>query len=507
MKDTKKIKYNLIIGVLGQIVTLVLGMVVPKLVLTSYGSEVNGLISSITNIYAYIALVEAGVTAASCQALYQPIAQKNRDGINGVLSATNRYYRKTGIIYVLLIFVFSFVYPVFIDTELSFWAVSLIIFFNGIGGAINFFVHGKYLILLKADGKNYIRTGVEIFTTVAKQLAKIVFIALGYDVVMVQFVTMLVSFVQMAYITYYIRKRYAWIDLKIKPNYESISQSKNVLVHQVNYLITSNADTVILTFFCNLKIVSVYSLYILLFNMVDKILHIIRDSLEFKVANLFYTSKKVFLPFFRAYEVYYITLAFSLYSVVDYFVQPFLKIYTAGVTDVNYIIKFLPLFFVGAKLWTIVGYPCDAMIHIAGHFKQTQKSAIAEAAINVAISLLLVYHYGIKGVLTGTIISAVFRAFYRIIYVHKNIVKEKKIWGAFKTIIVNVTVFALIDWIGDSICIEFSSYLDMIVYCIPFAASVFGIFFIINSIFEPKAFMVLKEIMTDALIKNKHPKR
>lgn len=494
MKDTKKIKYNLIIGVLGQIVTLLLGIVVPKLVLTSYGSEVNGLISSITNIYAYIAIVEAGVTAASCQALYKPLAEQNRDNINSVLSATNKYYHKTGVIYLILIFLFSATYPVFIETELPFHSVALIIFFNGIGSVINFFIHGKYLILLKADGKNYIRTGVEIFTTVAKQVAKIVFIALGYDVVLVQFVTMLVSFVQMAYITYYIKKKYSWIDLKVKPNFESISQSKNVLVHQINYLITANTDAVILTFFCDLKIVSVYSLYILLFNMVDKILHVIRDALEFKVANFFYTSKEKFLSFFRAYEVYYITFAFTLYCVVDYFVQPFLKVYTAEVTDVNYIIKYLPLFFAWSKLWTIIGYPCDAMIHVAGHFKQTQKAAITEAALNIVVSLALVRQYGIAGVLIGTIVSAIFRAFYRIIYVHKNVIEGKRVWGAFKTVIANVVTFVVIDFIGEKVIMSFSSYWDIVLYCIPFAICVGIVFFAVNSLAEPKAFRTVWNI-------------
>ena len=75
MNDRKKIKYNLIVGISSQIIALILGIIVPKLILVNYGSEINGLLSSVTNIYAYIAIVEAGVAAASCQALYKPIVQ------------------------------------------------------------------------------------------------------------------------------------------------------------------------------------------------------------------------------------------------------------------------------------------------------------------------------------------------------------------------------------------------------------------------------------------------
>ena len=51
MQNSKKIKYNLIIGVAGQFLTIALGIVLPRLVLTSYGSEANGLINSVTQIY------------------------------------------------------------------------------------------------------------------------------------------------------------------------------------------------------------------------------------------------------------------------------------------------------------------------------------------------------------------------------------------------------------------------------------------------------------------------
>ena len=77
----------------------------------------------------------------------------------------------------------------------------LVILFNGLGHVINYFFHGKYLILLKADGKNYVRTGLELATNTLKHIIKIVFITLGYNVVYVQCAAMFVSFVQMIYIT------------------------------------------------------------------------------------------------------------------------------------------------------------------------------------------------------------------------------------------------------------------------------------------------------------------
>ena len=129
MKDSKKIRNNLVLGISGQIVALVLGILVPKLILDNYGSEINGLLSSVTNIYTYIALVEAGVAAASCQALYKTIANKDREQTCAVLSATNKYYHRTGIIYLALVVVFSVLYPLLIKSQISYATVFLVVLF------------------------------------------------------------------------------------------------------------------------------------------------------------------------------------------------------------------------------------------------------------------------------------------------------------------------------------------------------------------------------------------
>ena len=46
-----------------QIITLLSGFLVPKFILDAFGSQINGLVSSITQFLGYISLVEGGVGA------------------------------------------------------------------------------------------------------------------------------------------------------------------------------------------------------------------------------------------------------------------------------------------------------------------------------------------------------------------------------------------------------------------------------------------------------------
>ena len=67
MQAAKKGVLNVFYGIIGQLITIALGIVIPRLVLISYGSEVNGLLNSVTQIFAYFSLLEAGVGVASLQ--------------------------------------------------------------------------------------------------------------------------------------------------------------------------------------------------------------------------------------------------------------------------------------------------------------------------------------------------------------------------------------------------------------------------------------------------------
>lgn len=484
MHNAKKIKYNLLLGVCSQLLTIVLGIIVPRLVLTNYGSEVNGLLTSVTQIYSYIALLEAGVGTATIQALYKTIGSQDREKTNAVLAATNRYYHKTGLLYLLAILLFAGVYPVIVNTEIPTITVMLIIVFNGLGNVVNYFFQGKYTLLLQAEGKNYIRTSLDMFTHVFSNVARIVLIYCGFDVVVVQGIVMAVSLIQMTFITWYIHHRYQWIDLKVKPDFEAISQSKNVLVHQFSYLIFNNTDTIVLTLFCGLKTVSVYAMYTMLFSMISTALNTVSGSITFLLGQTFHQDRDRFLKLHDCYELYYMTLVFALYSIANFFILPFMKCYTAGVTDINYIDANLPLLFISTYLLVGGRSACSQVINFAGHFKQTQNRSILESVINLSVSLIAVSFFGIYGVLFGTIAALLYRSNDMIIYASRHIL-HRSVWTAYKRWCVNLVVFCLILYVNRFFGGNIDGYKDIFLWLIPYSLCVGILFFGAASLSEP----------------------
>ena len=72
----KRVILNIACTALCQLMTLISGLIVPRLILSTFGSEANGLVSSLTQFLNYISLVEGGIGSVVLTALYSPLAKK-----------------------------------------------------------------------------------------------------------------------------------------------------------------------------------------------------------------------------------------------------------------------------------------------------------------------------------------------------------------------------------------------------------------------------------------------
>lgn len=489
--NLKKSIYNIFFSLLSQIIMIVFGLILPRLFLLSYGSEVNGLLSSISQVFIYITLLEAGVGTATLQALYNPVSQNDNNVINGILSATRRYYIKSGLIYVLILFFVAIAFPNILNTTISKLTIFSIVLINGVGGLINFFYLAKYRILLQAEGKNYIFTNLGTIVYIFTSIIKIILIQMGYDFIVVQTVYIFLIIFQVLYVQYYIKKNYKWLNFTVKPSYNLISQKNSVLIHQISALVFNSTDILILSFFCNLKVVSVYTLYTLLFGTIGTFSGIISNGITFVFGQTFGSDSRKFVKLHDIFELYYMAIVFAFYTVAYIFVIPFIRIYTSNIIDINYVDYLLPMLFVAINIISNGRTSVIQIINVSGHFKDTQKQAIIEAILNLVISVALVNFIGIYGVLIGTILASLKRTFYFINYANKNILGRSPNvtflrWGR------NTIIFIILIIISSQIKIEFDSYLKIAIYSTFYTIVISFVFLLVNSISE---IIIFKESM------------
>ena len=86
----KRSIYNVFFSIFSLVITFSIGIIIPKLFIVNLGSEANGLVASVGQVFAYVGLLEAGIGTTVTQALYKPISEKDVSGINSILSASYR---------------------------------------------------------------------------------------------------------------------------------------------------------------------------------------------------------------------------------------------------------------------------------------------------------------------------------------------------------------------------------------------------------------------------------
>ena len=422
MNNNKKTKLNFIVLFLYQIIVIILGLLVPKLFLNRFGSEVNGLINSINQFISYLMIFEAGIQSVATQSLYRTIGQSDKKSTNEILSAVNKNYRKIGILYFFGLLSLALIYPIFVTvSSIGYIEIALIILFSGLANVFSFFVHAKYRILLAVDGKSFVINGINICTTLLNNAIKIILLLFTNDVLFIIIASFVVALIPAFSIMLVISRGYKWIDLSEIPNYSALRQNKAALIHQISGLIFSSTDIIILTIFCDLKVVSVYTVYKMVCDYMMQFIKMPFTSFSFRLGQAYNVDKSNYSKKIDLAEVTTSTLAFSLFAVTFCLLPTFVSIYTKGVTDINYTDTKLAFLFVVCQLLNYMRHPMTSTITYAGHFQETVSRTILEAVINLTVSIACVQFFGIYGVLFGTVCALSYRTADIIVYANKRL--------------------------------------------------------------------------------------
>ncbi|MBE6601947.1 MAG: hypothetical protein E7637_05515 [Ruminococcaceae bacterium] len=422
-----KFTKNIGVAFITRVIVILSGIIAQRYVLVSFGSSINGLTSTISQIMIYVELLEAGLGTASLQALYKPLATGDLAGVSGIYNATARMYRNIGLVFVGIWAVISFAMPFTVDMEgekLTYWLVCGIVLLSGVGHVLRYMFMGKWTVLIQADNRIYYMNIIDTVTTVLNCVVKVWMINEGFDIISVLSLNLVWSFARLILLRIYVKKNFGYLDPKIPPNYEATKKRKNVMVHQIVGLVTNHTDVLILTVFDSLKAVSVYSIYSYVYNNIQNIMTTTFSQAPAATFGRLYAAKDQRLNrYYRSYEVFFFTILHVVLVTALLMTTPFVRLYTSGVTDVNYIDEMLVILFVLVQFFNMVRIPSLIMVNAGGFFAETQTGAIIEATIGIGVSIPLFFVMGMKGLLIGKIVSLLYRSIDIIVYVYRHVLK------------------------------------------------------------------------------------
>lgn len=463
---SKRAIYNIISNLILQITVVIYGFIIPKIIISQFGSTVNGLISSITQFLTYITLLESGFGPVVKATLYKPIAEKDNETIKTILKTTEIFFRKIAKIFLIYIIILTIVYPLFVNREFeNFYTMSLIIIIS-MSTFAEYFFGMTYKLYLQAEQKTYIISVIQILTYIFSTICIMVLAKLHVSIQMLKLVSGIIFILRPLLQNLYVRKKYK-INLKdVNEKYE-LNQKWDGLVQHVAFVIHENTDITILTFLCNMTEVSVYSVYYLVVKGVKSFIQAISTGIEALWGDMIAKNEhKNLCDKFDIYEIFYFTICTICFSCTMILIVPFISVYTQGIKDANYIrYAFGYLIVISEYVWAI-RLPYSSITLAAGHFKETRKGACVEALSNIIISTILVFKFGLIGVTIGTIISMTIRTIEFVYHTNKFILKRSIFSSINKILIVIIETIIIIAISNLIIQIKNISYLNWLINAI-----------------------------------------
>lgn len=406
-----------------QLLLIFSGLIIPRIILNFYGSEANGLISSVNQFISGFKIVEAGLAGAGILALYKPLAEKNEKKINGILAAIHKFYIQTGAFFLGLVIILAVAYPLFKPTSIMDDAlVRVLVFVLGGRAFLEFFAVSKYRIFLIASQKVWVISLASASSELLSILLISVLAGLRVGLVFIYTVALIPLFVRFLIIYIYIKRTSTFINLQEKPQTSELKKRWDVLYLQILGIIHSSAPVVIVTFFLSLELVSVYSVHSIVFAGISSILGIFSGPISPGFGNIIARKEKLVLQkTAREFEVIHYALISFLYSVSAVMITSFVDLYTAGVDDVEY---HQPLF---AFLIALNGFmyslktPQGMLVTAAGLYRETRIQTTIQGCIAVIGGLILTPLFGLIGLAIAMILSNIYRDIDLLFFIPKHL--------------------------------------------------------------------------------------
>lgn len=485
MTRKKKLILNAGTGMLKQIIVVICGFILPRYIILYYGSEVNGLISSITHFLSFISLLEMGIGPVVQANLYSPLAKRDWEHVSKVVISTERFFRRIASIFLMYVGVLVFVYPTIIAENFDFFFTVSLLVIIAISTAAQYFFGATYQLLLNADQKVYIQTSLQIVTIIINTVFSIVLMKLGAPIHIVKLLTTAIFVLRPIGQAFYVRKHYE-LNKRIKLQEEPIKQKWNGFAQHLAAVVCSNVDVVLLSCFSTLANVSIYSVYYNVTHGVTTMVMTAATGLESFFGNIIANGEKeVLLKAFERVELL-IHLAVSvIFTIAAITIVPFVSVYTLDIADVNYISPVFATILMVAYALQCLRVPYFRIIKAAGHFKETQNGAFIAAILNIVISLLLVKKYALLGVGVGTLVAMTYNTLYFVWYLKDNILK-RSIWNFVKYLFTDVLVIILSIMLSRNITMENISYLAWLCMSVKVGILTVGIAAVVNVICHHK---------------------
>lgn len=490
----RKLVLNLYSSLILQMVTVICGFITPRIIIYYYGSISNGLINSITQFLSIITFLDGGVGAVIQSALYEPLSNNDKYKICEIICSGNKVYKTIARILMVYVMVLVIVYPLLIKSEFDGWYISLLIMIIATNMLSQYYVGIVDNLLLQADQKGYVLYLSQIVTNILNLVVCITMMYMGANIHCMKFASAVVLVSRPIIVRIYINKIYA-LNRRISLSKEPIKQKWNGIAQHISYVVMNSTDIVVLSLFSDLYNVSIYVVYNLIINSINQLVTVLSEGVKPLFGDLWASKSVVELKnFFCHFEWLVHNVTVFAFGCTVSLIVPFVKVYTLNITDVNYIQPVFAFLITMATLLRTLSIPYWLMILAVGHYRETQNQFVISSIINIVVSVVTVFKFGLVGVAVGTLLSMLFQLTWMVLYNIKHIINISSI-VTIKIIILDICMMGMGIFFSNMTKENIDGWVALILYAFKIAF-IWGVVVLVsNFLFNYKSLKSMKEYL------------
>ena len=467
MKGNKmKVKFNIICTILLHIVTFASGLILPRLLIQKYGSDVNGLVSSISQFLGFITLGEMGIGAVIQYNLYYPLSIKDWKKVSEIITSAKRFFNRLLLGIFIYVFILCIIFSIKMKNNFDLYFIISLIICLSLNSFVQYYLGMAYRQLLDAELLSYIRLLPQITAIIINIIVCRFLILNNYSIQTVKLCTSILYMLQPFVIYIYIKIYFPQVKT-VKLNSEPIQQKWNGLAQHIAGVVMKDTDIVVLTFFSTLDNISIYSIYYMIIYGIETIFESVITNFTSVFGKMFASKNKKneITQVFTIMEILVHMTVTTLFLCIGNLIVPFIRIYTKDICDINYIVPEFAVLLVIAHAFYCIRLPYHIMIKAVGHYKQTQKAAIIESVINILVSVIVVHKLGLIGVAIGTLLAMIYKNIYYYIYLHNNILNYSYL-KCIKVFLCDIIVILISQILLNNLKLESINYISWTILAI-----------------------------------------
>ena len=437
---------NILIYLLYEVFVFALGIIFPRFFILSYGSEVNGLTSTITKLLSLINLIQAGAVGAAIYQMYKPVANNDYETQSAILYSSRRFYNRIASIYLSVALAAGVFYGFYLASE-SLTTPEIILSFVilALNGSFEFFFTARADVFLSPHQKKYCIIIGSLVNQVVRYSLTAIVLVLKLHFLFLYVAILLGGACGAAVNMYFYRRNSKGLITRFPKNKAyPIPDRKYLLLASLGTQAITASPSVIITTILGLKYSSVFSIYFMVYTSLHTILNSIQLSISAIFGNVVASedSDKI-SGVYDMVSLATFVLGAVLATCAAIMFMPFVAIYTSGVSDFNYIYPALSyLIVLYIALFTIeTSYAYVATVY--GYFKQICKITLACGAAGILVSIAAVALFGMPYVMTGLIVNILANIVFKC-----RIIRKNNTWFSLGAIIRRTIFMAVMITIG-----------------------------------------------------------